>query len=57
MNTQEATAYSKIKLSLRKHPQEILKIWKKAQGIWKNKKLEPVEYSKKIRQEWERKNP
>ncbi len=29
---------TKLKLSLREHPQEILRIWEKAQGIWKNKK-------------------
>jgi hypothetical protein len=26
--------------------------WKKATGMWKNKKLDPILYLKKIRKEW-----
>jgi hypothetical protein len=26
--------------------------WKKAAGMWKNKKLDPILYLKKIRKEW-----
>lgn len=56
---QEVATYPKTKLNLplRKHPQEILKIWERVQGIWKNKKTEPIEYLEKTRKEWERKNP
>lgn len=48
---------TELKLLLKKHPQEILKIWEMAQGIWKKKKIEPIEYLQRARKEWERKNP
>ena len=54
---QKTIIYPKTKSPLQKSSQEILEIWKKIQGIWKNKKAEPIEYLQKTRKEWERKNP
>ena len=56
---QEVTTYPKteLKLRLRKRPQEILEIWERARGIWKNKKTEPIEHLEKARKEWEKENP
>lgn len=31
-----------------------ISIWEKAKGIWKNKKPEPINELKKMRQEWNR---
>lgn len=45
----------KIKLLIGKTPEEILKVWKKTQGIWQEKKPEPIVYLKKMRKEWKRK--
>lgn len=36
---------------------ERLKLWEQFQGIWKNKKPDPIKMLKKMRREWERKLP
>lgn len=36
-------------------PKERILVWRKAEGIWKNKKSEPTKELKKMRKEWERK--
>lgn len=36
-------------------PKERVSVWKKAKGIWKNKKPDPILELKKIRKEWDRK--
>lgn len=54
---QKVAIYPKTEIPLKKQPKEILKIWKRAQGIWKNKRVEPIEYLEKTRKEWERKIP
>jgi len=53
---EKVTIYPKTKLSLEKEPREILKIWEKALGIWKRKKIEPIKYLQRIKKEWERKS-
>lgn len=35
--------------------EEILRIWERARGIWKKKKIDSIEYLKKIRKEWREK--
>ena len=54
---QKVITHPKTKITLKKKPQEILEIWKNAQGIWRKKKNNPTEYLQKIRKEWERKSP
>jgi hypothetical protein len=41
----------KIK-SLSQRKKSLPLAWKKAAGMWKNKKLDPILYLKKIRKEW-----
>lgn len=53
---QKVITEPKIKLSLEKTSPDILKVWEKAFGIWKRKKLEPIRYLRKIRKEWKRTN-
>ncbi|MCD6500789.1 hypothetical protein J7K42_02105 [bacterium] len=51
---QKATTQPKTKLPRIQTPKEILKIWERARGIWKSKKLDPIRYLKKTRKEWEK---
>jgi hypothetical protein len=37
--------------------EERLRIWKKVQGMWKNRKPDPIKELKKMRKEWDRKLP
>jgi hypothetical protein len=50
---QKITAQQKIKVPQIGNPQEIWKVWKKAWGIWRKKKIDPLKYLKKVRKEWE----
>lgn len=52
--TYPKTKLPKTELPQIRTPEEILKIWERVRGIWKQKKLDPIEYLKKTRQEWER---
>ncbi len=36
-------------------PQERLLIWKKARGIWKGKRPDPIQELEEMRKEWDRK--
>lgn len=51
---QKVTTYPKIELPLKRTPQEVLKVWKRAQGIWKRKKTDPIKYLQRARREWKR---
>ena len=39
---QKTAIYPKTKLPLKKSQQEILEIWERAKGIWKDKKIDPT---------------
>jgi hypothetical protein len=49
---QKTAVSQKIKISQIKNPREIWKVWKKAWGIWRRKKIDPLKYLKKARKEW-----
>lgn len=53
---QKIAIYPKTKLPLGKGAKEILQIWEKARGIWKKKKIEPINYLKRTRKEWRRRD-
>ena len=38
-------------------PEERLAVWRSVQGMWKNRKPDPVKELKKMRKEWDRKLP
>lgn len=57
IDMQKVTIHPKIKLSLERTPQEVLEIWERTRGIWKGKKIDPLQYLRRIRREWERRIP
>lgn len=38
-------------------PKERLAIWQKLQGMWKNRRPDPIKELEKMRREWDRKLP
>mgnify|MGYP001565824349 len=43
--------------SLIKKGKDRLKIWEKAEGMWKHRKPDPIKELNKMRKEWDRKLP